>query len=100
MRVGLLLVALMLAAPCMASRAETNDKPTTPHRHHAHSHSVSTRQRVARHQIEVQHLQQDVSKQEARSQQATERLQQQDQAIADLQKQLQQARSSQPAEHH
>jgi chromosome segregation ATPase len=100
MRIGLLLVALMLATPCVASQAETNDKPAPPHRHHVHSHSVSTRQRVARHEIEVQHLQQDVSKQEARSQQAAERLQQQDHAIADLQKQLQQAHSSQPAEHH
>ena len=51
-------------------------------------------QRVAQHQAEVQRLQQDVSRQESASQQAADRLQQQDQAIAELRRQLKAAQDS------
>lgn len=45
-------------------------------------------QRVTQHQVEVQRLQQDVSQQESASQQAAERLEQQDRTIAELRRQL------------
>ena len=58
------------------------------------------RQRVAQHQAEVLRLEQDVARQESDSRQASERLQQQDQAIADLQKQLDALRAKPPASQH
>jgi septal ring factor EnvC (AmiA/AmiB activator) len=58
------------------------------------------RQRVAQHQAEVKRLEQDVARQESDSKQASERLQQQDQAIADLQKQLDALRAKPPASQH
>lgn len=45
-------------------------------------------QRLAQHQAEVKQLEQAVARQESDSKRASERLQQQDQAIAELQKQL------------
>ncbi|OOG56791.1 hypothetical protein [Rhodanobacter sp. C03] len=59
-----------------------------------------TRQRLARHQAEVKRLEQDVARQESDSKQASERLQQQDQAIADLQKQLDALRAKPPVKQH
>jgi septal ring factor EnvC (AmiA/AmiB activator) len=53
--------------------------------------------RVERHRSEVQRLQQDVAAQEAHSEHATERLQQQDQAISALRKQLEALQSTQAA---
>ena len=58
------------------------------------------RQRLAQHQAEVKRLEQDVARQESDSQQARERLQQQDQAIADLQKQLDALRARAPVKPH
>lgn len=55
--------------------------------------------RLARHQAEVQHLQQDVARQEADSARASERLQQQDKTIADLQRQLQALQTGSGAGH-
>jgi septal ring factor EnvC (AmiA/AmiB activator) len=51
------------------------------------SPSAAQQQLVSR-QAEVKRLEQDLSRQESDSRQASERLQQQDQAIAELQKQL------------
>jgi peptidoglycan hydrolase CwlO-like protein len=51
------------------------------------------RQRVAQHQAEISKLQQDVSRQESDSKLASERLQQQDRTITELQQQLQALRA-------
>jgi Tfp pilus assembly protein PilN len=58
------------------------------------------RQRLARNQAEVKRLEQDVAKRESDSKRASERLQQQDQAIAELQKQLQELRARPAAAQH
>jgi peptidoglycan hydrolase CwlO-like protein len=50
---------------------------------------TEVRQRVAQHQAQINQLQQDVSRQESDSKQASERLQQQDRTITELQQQLQ-----------
>jgi hypothetical protein len=72
------------------ARAEVGARP---HRHHARSSSTAVGQRVAKHQLEVQRLQQDVAKQELAGKQASERLQKQDQTISELQTRLQQAQA-------
>jgi peptidoglycan hydrolase CwlO-like protein len=46
------------------------------------------RQRLAQHQAKINQLQQDVSRQESESKQASERMQQQDRTITELQQQL------------
>lgn len=51
------------------------------------SPSATERQLLSR-QVEVKRLKQDLSRQESDNRRASERLQQQDQAIAELQKQL------------
>jgi septal ring factor EnvC (AmiA/AmiB activator) len=51
-------------------------------------------QRIAQHQSEVNHLQKDVGQQESASQQAAERLQQQDRTIAELRQQLKAAQEA------
>jgi septal ring factor EnvC (AmiA/AmiB activator) len=56
--------------------------------------------RVAHSQAEVQRLQRDVDRQESHSRQAAKRLQQQDQAIAELRKQLQALQAEPPAGQH
>jgi uncharacterized protein HemX len=58
------------------------------------------RQQVARNQAEVKRLEQDVARRESDSKHASERLQQQDQAIAELQKQLQELRAKPAAAQH
>jgi septal ring factor EnvC (AmiA/AmiB activator) len=54
-------------------------------------------QRVAQHQVEVDHLQKDVGQQESASQQAAQRLQQQDRTIAELRQQLKATRQASKA---
>jgi len=49
---------------------------------------AAAQQQLVSRQAEVKRLEQDLSRQESDSRQASERLQQQDQAIAELQKQL------------
>lgn len=56
-----------------------------------------TRHQQSRSQAEVARLKRDVSRQQTDSEQASQRLQQQDEAIADLQKQLHDLRIKQPA---
>jgi septal ring factor EnvC (AmiA/AmiB activator) len=51
-------------------------------------------QRVAQNQTEVAHLQQDVGQQESASQQAAERLQQQDRTIEELKRELKAAQDA------
>lgn len=55
---------------------------------------------LARSQAEVKRLKQDLDKQESDSKRASERLQQQDRAIAELHKQLQELQASPVAEQH
>ena len=62
--------------------------------------SAQARQRLAQHQAEVRRLEQDVARQESDSKRASERLQQQDQAIADLQRQLDALHAKPPAIQH
>lgn len=57
-------------------------------------------QRVARSQAEIQRLERDLASQESHSKQASKRLQQQDQAIAELQKQLHELQARSPAGQH
>ena len=57
------------------------------------------KQKLAKHQVEVNRLQQDVAKQESDSKQASERLQQQDQTITELQQQLQALRAKSASNH-
>jgi peptidoglycan hydrolase CwlO-like protein len=54
----------------------------------------ATNERVVKRQAEVDHLQKDVGQQEATSQDATERLQQQDRTIAELRQQLKAAQEA------
>ncbi|MFC5437731.1 hypothetical protein ACFPME_14305 [Rhodanobacter umsongensis] len=57
-------------------------------------------QSVARHRAEVRRLERDLARQESDSKQASRRLQQQDQAIAELQKQLHELQVAAPADRH
>lgn len=50
--------------------------------------SAAAQQQLVSRQVEVKRLKQDLDRQESDSKRASERLQQQDQAIAELQKQL------------
>jgi septal ring factor EnvC (AmiA/AmiB activator) len=56
--------------------------------------TVHLNQRIAQHQAEVDHLQKDVGAQESTSQQAAERLQQQDRTIEELRRQLKAAQDA------
>lgn len=58
------------------------------------------RQRLKQDRIEVKRLQQSVARQESDSQRASQRLQQQDQAIAELRRQLQELQAGPAAGHH
>ncbi len=58
------------------------------------------RQRLKQDQVEVKRLQQSVARQESDSQRASQRLQQQDQAIAELRRQLQELQARPAAGHH
>ena len=57
-------------------------------------------QRVVRSQAEVKRLERDLARQESDSKQASKRLQQQDQAIAELQKQLHELQAGSSAGQH
>lgn len=82
-------------------------KPVKPirHAHHTH-HTHHARKSVAGvhpqvgHESEVRQLQQDVATQESASRQASERLQQQDRTIAELQKQLQDIQAKPATDRH
>ena len=61
---------------------------------------TQAQQHLAQHQAEVKRLEQAVTSQESDSKRASERLQQQDQAIAELQKQLDALRAKSSASQH
>jgi chromosome segregation ATPase len=62
--------------------------------------AVKVQRQLIRGEAEVKRLERDVHQQESDSQRASERLQQQDQTIAELQKQLQTLRPSQSGGQH
>jgi peptidoglycan hydrolase CwlO-like protein len=76
---GALLISTVVLAdpPSSVSGTETTQKTVT-----------SVNRRVTQHEAEVAHLQQDVGQQESASQQAAERLQQQDRTIEQLKREL------------
>jgi len=90
-RFGLVLLGCLLAFNSWAQSSRDTTREAT-----------EMSQQVAQHQAEVDRLQQDVSQQESTSQLAAEKLQQQDQAIAELRRQLkatQQPSKTPPAKH-
>jgi peptidoglycan hydrolase CwlO-like protein len=88
---GALFVSSIALADPPSSSTATTQKTIT-----------NVNQRVAQHQVEVAHLQQDVGQQESASQQAAERLQQQDRTIEELKQELKAAQdaSRKPAVGH
>jgi septal ring factor EnvC (AmiA/AmiB activator) len=78
---ALVLVGCLLASSVTWADPPSGTTSTSPAVAHLN-------QRIARHQAEVDHLQKDVGQQESASQQAAERLQQQDRTIAELRQQL------------
>jgi septal ring factor EnvC (AmiA/AmiB activator) len=91
---GFMLSAAAWAAAERPAQAPAGSTPAPP------AVQAQARQRLAQRQAEVKRLEQDVARQESDSKQASERLQQQDQAIADLQKQLDALRAKPPARQH
>ena len=90
---GVLLVSTFVLAdpPPSTSGTQTTQKAV-----------AGVNQRVAQHEAEVAHLQQDVGQQESASQQAAEHLQQQDRTIEELKRELKAAQdaSQKPAAGH
>ncbi|WP_233842369.1 hypothetical protein [Dyella sp. 2HG41-7] len=76
-RFGLVLVGCLLSSVSWAQSSSDSTKAV-----------VNVNRRVVQHQAEVQRLQKNVTQQETASQQAAERLQQQDRTIAELRQQL------------
>ncbi|HEY0198511.1 MAG TPA: hypothetical protein VGC19_08235 [Rhodanobacter sp.] len=75
-------------------------KPKPHGRHHVRTSAAEVHRRAAKHEAEVRQLQQDVARQESASKQASDRLQQQDRTIAELQKQLQEVHARPAAGQH
>ena len=106
MRYGLLvgLMGLMVVATARAADgklpSQPAGKPASATVSVPHSQQNQTEQQLARHQAEVQQLEQAVALQESDSKQASQRLQQQDQAIAELRKQLDALHPKPPATRH
>lgn len=86
MRLTQLAVAIgFMAVPTAWAGGQVTSTPALP----ASVNSPSTaRQQLVSRQVEVKRLKQDLSRQESDSRRASERLQQQDQAIDELKKQL------------
>ena len=81
-RFGLVLLGCLLVSDLFAQSSADSPRQT-----------ARLVQRVTQRQSEVQHLQDDLSRQESASQQAAQRLQQQDRTIAQLREQLKLAHS-------
>lgn len=93
-------VALVVVGCLWVSSAAWADPPSSTAAGSAQTAHLN--QRIAQHQAEVDHLQKDVGQQESASQQAADRLQQQDRTIAELREQLkaaQDAAKAPPARH-
>jgi septal ring factor EnvC (AmiA/AmiB activator) len=98
MRVAQLVVVIGFA---WASCAAASERPAISSPASATSASVPQANReLVRRQAEVKRLEQDLGKQKLDSQRASERLQQQDKAIAELHKQLQELQANPAAGQH
>ena len=86
-RLTLCLAAALL--PAWAAAGTPQEGAATPR--------AETEQRVASKSAEVQRLQHDVASQEARTEQADHKMEEQDRAIADLRRQLQELKSAKAA---
>lgn len=85
----------------MISAAWASPDQAGPHRSGPAASSLPlVHQRVVRSQAEVKRLERDLARQESDSKQASRRLQQQDQAIAELQKQLHELQAGPSAGQH
>jgi septal ring factor EnvC (AmiA/AmiB activator) len=85
-------IALVLVGGLLASASVWADPQSAAN---ANAQAVAhVNQRVAQHQAEVDHLQQDVGQQESARVQDAERLQQQDRTIAELRQQLKAAQDA------
>ena len=94
---------LVLAGVLLVSTVVLADPPpSTSGTQTTHKAVAGVNQRVAQHEAEVAHLQQDVGQQESASQQAAEHLQQQDRTIEELKRELKAAQdaSQKPAAGH
>ncbi|MBB6186713.1 hypothetical protein [Rhodanobacter sp. MP7CTX1] len=92
------MVCFMASSLAWASSGEPTAQPAGSPK--AAQPSLSEiRQRVAQHEAQINQLQQDVSSQESNSKQASERLQQQDRTITELQQQLQALRAKSASNH-
>ena len=101
MRHGLLLGLMGFMIIATARAADGQPPSQQPDARNPAQVSVrQARERVAQHQIEVKRLEQAVASQESDSKRADARLQQQDQAIAELQKQLEALHAGAPADRH
>jgi septal ring factor EnvC (AmiA/AmiB activator) len=91
---GLVCVLLALAAPARAEQAQASSgNPAVEQK--------QVEQAITRQQTTVKQLQGDLAREEARIHQADAKLKQQDQAIADLQRQLEALKNApQDAGHH
>jgi septal ring factor EnvC (AmiA/AmiB activator) len=85
-------IALVLVGGLLAWSAAWADPPSSTST--SSPQAAHLNQRIAQHQAEVDHLQKDVGQQESASQQAAQRLQQQDQTIAELRQQLKAAQQA------
>jgi septal ring factor EnvC (AmiA/AmiB activator) len=88
-RVLVLAGALLVSAVVLA-----DPPPSTPSTASTQKAVAGVNQRVAQHEAEVAHLQQDVGQQESATQQAAERLQQQDRTIEELKRELKAAQDA------
>ena len=87
------LMCFMASSPAWAGSGEPTASQPAGSPKAAQPSLSEVRQRVAQHQAEISKLQQDVSRQESDSKQASERLQLQDRTITELQQQLQALRA-------
>jgi septal ring factor EnvC (AmiA/AmiB activator) len=90
-------LALTLSARAGGARAASGPLPAGPL---AASSLPHVRQRLKQDRVEVRRLQQDVARQESDSQRASRRLQQQDQTIDELLRQLRELQARPVADDH
>jgi peptidoglycan hydrolase CwlO-like protein len=86
-------MCFMVSSLAWAGSGEPTSQPAGGSPKAAQPSLPEVRQRLAQHQAQISQLQQDVSRQESDSKQASERLQQQDRTITELQQQLQALRA-------
>lgn len=95
-QVGLLLAALVGPVRAWASQPSAPSGATAVAAARASLQRID--HRLTQHRVEVRRLQRDIARQQARSQQASARLREQDRQIAELQRQLQAQHGGTPAQ--